>query len=57
MEKRFCAIMEEAQNMIQPNRKVYRYPNFDILIYSSRKSWGHGPRRLTPVPLRSNPPR
>jgi hydroxylamine dehydrogenase len=40
LRKRFCAIMEEAQDMIKNNRKAYRYPNFPGAGGSTQVPWG-----------------
>ena len=38
-KKRFCAIMEEAQDMIQHNKKAYRYPNFPGATGATTPPW------------------
>ena len=38
-KKRFCAIMETAQDMIQHNKKAYRYPNFPGTGGSTTPPW------------------
>jgi hydroxylamine dehydrogenase len=44
-KKRFCAIMEEAQDMIKHNRKAYRYPNFPGTGGSTTPPWPSAPMK------------
>jgi hydroxylamine dehydrogenase len=42
-KKRFCAIMEAAQDLIQHNKKAYRYPNFPGTGGPTTPPWGKTP--------------
>jgi len=43
LKKRFCAIMEDAQDMIKHNKKAYRYPDFPGATGSTIPPWGAPP--------------
>jgi hydroxylamine dehydrogenase len=43
LKKRFCAIMEDAQDLIKHNKKAYRYPNFPGAGGGTTPPWGATP--------------
>jgi hydroxylamine dehydrogenase len=44
-KKRFCAIMEEAQDMLKHNKKAYRYPDFPGTGGGTKPPWGAAPAK------------